>query len=547
MGKTHIQAEPGPSLLTLPGMRRGIPAQIFQPTRTGTPRILGLDCDACSLHGAPVATLTDWQALLDRGQLADVRGAFTLAWVDATGALRLARDGAGERSLYYAPGAHGLAFASSLAELLALGVVPRALDAHAFANYLSTAYVPGRATLVRGVHALLPGEVARYDAEGLSRKPFRQLPAELSDDGEAALTRALRAALETAMLRRLPEPSLPVGAFLSGGLDSSLVVALARRLHPAPVHTYSIHFGDGHANELAHSSLVAAHCGTRHTVVELPAQTVLHHFDDTIALLDEPNGDPLTVPNALLFREASRAVGIVLNGEGGDPCFGGPKNLPMLLAELYPAYGEAHSREASFLRSHLKCYDDLDIMLSPRAKAALADAGPDPTFSDGLADSRHVDLIGRLQAMNILLKGAHHILTKVDALSRPFGMQPRSPLFDRDVVDLSMRIPSPLKLHGSIEKYILKQAVRELLPASIIERPKSGMLVPVESWFKGPMLPQARARLLDGLRPFDLFDRGYLERLLAGRLGGLRPRHGVKIWLLLTLESWLRQRDIKVM
>lgn len=551
MAETHIQAVPGPSLLEARGACRGIVAQVFRPTGMGTPRILGLDCDACSLRGTPVATAADWQGLLDRGQLADVRGAFTLAWVDATGALHLARDGAGERSLYYALGSKGVAFASSLRDLLALNAMPRALDAQALANYLSTAYVPGRATLVRDVHALLPGEIVRFDDPKQSREPSRrmfwQLPAELSADSEEALTRALRAALETATARRLLDPSQPVGAFLSGGLDSSLVVALARRLHAAPVHTYSVHFGEGHANELAHSSRVAQHCGTQHTVVELTPQAVLHHFDETVALLDEPNGDPLTVPNALLFREAAHHVDVVLNGEGGDPCFGGPKNLPMLLAELYPAYGAAHSREASFLRSHLKCYDDLDVMLSPRAKAALAEAGPDLAFAQGLGDTRHADLVGRLQAMNILLKGAHHILPKVDALSRPFGIQPRGPLFDRDVVALSMRIPSPLKLHGSIEKYILKQAVRDLLPASILERPKSGMLVPVESWFKGPLLPAARARLLDGLRPFDLFDRNYLERLLAGRLGGLRPRHGVKIWLLLTLESWLRQRDIKVL
>ena len=129
-------------------------------------------------------------------------------------------------------------------------------------------------------------------------------------------------------------PGEPVGAFLSGGLDSSLVVALARQQHDGPVRTYSVSFGDGYANELPFSSLVAAHCQTDHRVVELAPAVVLHHLDETIGLLNEPIGDPLTVPNALLFREAAAEVGVVLNGEGGDPCFGGPKNLPMVLAEL---------------------------------------------------------------------------------------------------------------------------------------------------------------------------------------------------------------------
>ncbi|HZO25106.1 MAG TPA: asparagine synthase-related protein, partial [Chloroflexota bacterium] len=121
-----------------------------------------------------------------------------------------------------------------------------------------------------------------------------------------------------------------------------------------------------------------------------------------------------------------------------------------------------------------------------------------------------------------------------------FGVVPRAPLFDRAVVELAVSAPPQLRLRGSVEKFLLKQAVRDLLPLSIVERPKSGMLVPVEAWFRGPLLATARERLLDGLGPYHLFERAYLERLLAGRLGGVRPRIGQKIWLLVTLEAWLR-------
>jgi asparagine synthase (glutamine-hydrolysing) len=155
-------------------------------------------------------------------------------------------------------------------------------------------------------------------------------------------------------------------------------------------------------------------------------------------------------------------------------------------------------------------------------------------------DHRYQTLVTQLQAVNVAFKGGHHILAKVDALAAPFGCLPRSPLFDRDVVETAFAIPSGLKLHGSIEKYLLKRAVADLLPQAIVDRPKSGMLVPVEGWFQGPLLPQARERLLDGLLPWGLFQRAYLEKLLDGKLGGLRPRRGVKIWLLLTLEAWLR-------
>jgi len=179
--------------------------------------------------------------------------------------------------------------------------------------------------------------------------------------------------------------------------------------------------------------------------------------------------------------------------------------------------------------------------LSSSALDALAAAPLEAWLAPMLGDPRWPDYVSRLQAMNIALKGAHHILPKVDALSRLFGVLPRSPLFDRAVVAHSLRLPPRLKLNGAIEKHLLKEAVRDLLPEAIISRPKSGMLVPVEGWFRGALLPAARERILDGLAPYGIFQRDYLEQLLAGRLGGLRPRHGAKIWLLVTLEAWLRK------
>jgi asparagine synthase (glutamine-hydrolysing) len=520
------------------------PSRSTDPTAQPTSDIAA-DFDACTLDDQPVTTTQGWRAVIATGRLADVRGAFALAWTDTNGTLHLARDGVGERSLLYSLMDGALVYASTMADLLAERGMSRRIDIAALASYLATAYVPGRATLIEGVFALQPGEHITFSATGLERSAFWQLPAPPpSQKSQGDLTRQLRAALETAVRRRLPLPGQPVSAFLSGGLDSSLVVALAGRLHDAPVRTYSVFFGAQYTNELEHSSLVAHHCGTIHTTLELTPAAVLHHLDDAIGLLNDPIGDPLTVPNALLFREAARHGRVVLNGEGGDPCFGGPKNLPMLLAELYPDYAEPTTREGHFLRAHLKCYDDLPDMLSATAKDALASAPQDGSLARQLTDPRYPDFVARLQAMNITLKGGHHILPKVDAMSAAFGMLPRSPLFDRDIVEVSLTLPSRLKLNGSTEKYLLKEAVRDLLPSSILDRPKSGMLVPVEGWFQGPLLPAAKERLLDGLASYDLFQRAYLERLLAGKLGGLRPRHGAKIWLLLTLESWLRKLQV---
>jgi len=563
-----VRAAPGPSFgtaaCTRPVGRIGgvwrVPEPTATPARLALVHALGpaarvlaqcdrlvADHDTCRGPEGWVATSEGWAAVLSAGRLGAVEGAFALAWVQPDGSLLLARDALGERTAFYAVLPEGgVAFASTLRALLATGLVPPVLNIPAVAAYLSYAYVPGRETLVAGVQELLPGEVVRFGPEGGAPAGDRHwaLPAEPEgEEDEDTLRLRLRARLEEAVRRRLP-PGEPVGAFLSGGLDSSLVVALARGLHDAPLRTYSVSFGDDYPNELAFSSMVAGHCGTEHTIVELSPAAVLHHLDDAIGLLNDPIGDPLTVPNALLFREAGAATGVVLNGEGGDPCFGGPKNLPMLLAELLgDGANEAAdplARERSYLRAHQKCYDDLPSMLSARVREALAEDPLEPRLTPHFADPRWSRFVTKLMALNVAVKGAHHILGKVDAVSAPFGIRPRSPLFDRGVVETAFEIPPSLKLRGSVEKYLLKQAVADLLPRPILDRPKSGMLVPVEGWFQGPLLPQAKERLLDGLAPWDLVERPWIERLLSGRLPGLRPRRGAKIWLLVTLESWLR-------
>ncbi len=508
------------------------------------------DWDACWWQDRPVQQLSQWSSLVAEARLAEVNGAFALAW-RSEGQLHLTRDPIGERTLYYAQVPGGWIFASTLQALLASGLVARQLHPLGVAAYLSYAYIPGEETLVAGVREVLPGEIVHLPLGGgtARRERYWSLPPEpdadapLSPEREEALRLRLRAELEGAVSRRLP-PGEKVGAFLSGGLDSSLVVALARRLHDQEVLTWSVSFGPEYRNELPFSSLVAEHCRTRHHIVELSPEVILRHLDETIALHSDPIGDPLTVPNALLFREAGAHVDVVLNGEGGDPCFGGPKNLPMLLAELYGDMAiqdeEPLARERSYLRAHQKCFDDFNQALSPKLRQALAAQPLEASLAPLFADPRWKTFVGRLMALNLSLKGAHHILHKVDEVSAPFGVLPRAPLFDRRVVEVAFELPPQLKLKGSVEKYLLKRAVEDLLPREIVHRPKSGMLVPVEGWFQGPLLPEARSRLLDGLTRWELFDRAWLERLLSGKLGGLRPRHGVKIWLLITLEAWLR-------
>jgi asparagine synthase (glutamine-hydrolysing) len=496
--------------------------------------------DACTIGGEPVR---EWGTVLSAGRLADVEGAFAVAWTDASGALHLARDAVGERSLFYVRDGGRIAFASTVRALVASGATPARVNRGALPAYLSYGYVPGRDTLVEGVCELRPGEHVTFARGRRTSERFWTLPGDdaepRADDEYCA---ELRGLVETAVARRLPDEG-PLAATLSGGIDSSIVVALAQKLYPGPFTAYSLSFGAKLPDEIPFASLLARHCGVDHQVVELTPRAVMDRFDSTLGALSTPIGEPLTVANALLFETIAPQSPVVLNGEGGDPCFGGPKNVPMLLREVYGPQrngATAGYRERAYLSAHRKCFDELERLVAPDVADHVRAHPLEHDVRPHLTDERWSTLVNRLTAVNVAFKGGHHILPKVDHLSRAGGTLGRSPLFDRAVVEAALRMPADLKLRGVVEKHVLKRAFGDLLPREIVERPKSGMRVPVEAWLEGRRFERfARERILDGLQPYDLFQRAYLEELVRPR-GAAMPRRGVKIWLLLSLEAWLR-------
>lgn len=460
-------------------------------------------------------------------------------WIPAEGRLWLLRDGAGARTLYWTGDAsRGWSFASSPRPLRRAGGVSGEVDLVALRDYLTAAFVPGERTMWRGVAELRPGTAMSLPDGGAH--VFWE-PVERIEDPDAPLeahAARLRGLIDDAVRVRLPSAG-PVGVYLSGGVDSSLVTALAGRMAPGPVHTFSLHFGGSYANELAWSSRVARHCGTEHHVLEFPASVIQKHLPESLAALDDPIGDPLTTPNLLLGRAAAKVTGTILNGEGGDPSFGGPKNTPMLLHALY---GGADDLTAAYLRSFGKCWDDLPSLLSADARAALRDAPPAGWwFAPRLVDGGMRHFLNRLLDVNVRFKGADHILTKVANLTAANGLLGRSPLADRRVIDASFAIPPEHKLAGTVEKAVLKAAVADLLPADVVHRPKSGMLVPVQAWFQDELRPYARAMLLAR----DARTRPYFDpRTVKAWLDTPKtPRRGVKLWLLLTMEVWLRATE----
>jgi asparagine synthase (glutamine-hydrolysing) len=474
-------------------------------------------------------------------------GMFALAILDGDD-LVLVRDHVGTRTLFYARSGNHWAASASLRALRAWPRLNARLNLNAVRAFLTFAYLPGSETLIDGVSEMLPGRCLRLCANGACHEEVFWEPREAEWDETVpaeAYARRLRDLLEQAVTARLPAGQ-PVGVFLSGGIDSSLVTALAARLHDQPVRTYAINFGREFPNELAYSGLVAAHCGTAHTVLTFDGKTIADHLAETVALLDCPVGDPLTTPNLLLARAAARdGLSVILNGEGGDPVFGGPKNQPMLAFEFHRDDLNPTARASAYLRSYQKCYDQLDHLLTVDARNALRDAPPlERHVQPYLESPRMTSYLNRLLYTNLRTKGAHHILPKVERMTAASGVEGRSPLFAFPLVDAAFALPPALKLRGVQEKWILKQAVRDLLPPTILQRPKSGMLMPVQYWLHGPLRdlandlllgPQARAR---GLFREQVVRDWMQHRDLVWR------RHGQFIWLLLTLELWLRAFDL---
>ncbi|HYW18353.1 MAG TPA: asparagine synthase-related protein [Nodularia sp. (in: cyanobacteria)] len=461
-------------------------------------------------------------------------GMFALVvWDREKQVLQLIRDRIGSRTLYYTTTGGVRWIAPQLRTLSPYRSSD--LDLVALRDYLCCAFVPGERTLWQDVRELRPGTVLQFPHEKV--QAYWQLQEQITAIDQPLVWHGdrLRELLDQVIQEYLPPQNEPVGVFLSGGLDSSAITALAAKFHHSPVHTFSIHFGSESPNELEFSNLVATHCQTQHHILEITFADMWERLPETMAYLDDPIGDPLTIPNLLLGRLARESVQVVLNGEGGDPCFGGPKNQPMLINSLYNSVTNQDSLQA-YLISFQKCVADLPQLLKPEVLTAIETAPW--VFEEDLYSQ--TSYLNRLMAMNIKFKGADQILTKVSNLTQAADLQGRSPLFDQRVVDLSMNIPPEYKLSGVEEKAVLKQAIADILPESIINRPKSGMMVPVQLGFRKYWQKQAKKLLLNrnaAIAPY--FDQLLIRNWLNYE-GDTWSRYGVKLWLLVSLEIWLQ-------
>lgn len=489
-----------------------------------------------------LAILADLWSLKGEKILDEVQGGYAfLVSCEFGQTLQIVRDPIGVKSIYIARQDSKFFIANTLRKAAA-SLVSKEIDLMALRDYLCCSFVPGNQTMFKNVRELRPGEIITLP-EYRSRFfwSVKEDYLELENESLDWHAERLRRLLEEVVTEYLPANE-DVGCYLSGGVDSSSIAALAKvleqNLSGNQVHCYSIHFGTECPNELEFSTMMATHCGASHDIIEITQDKLWDLHRESISLLDDPIGDPLTVPNLILARKAKQVTPVILNGEGGDPCFGGPKNQPMMLASLYGEAMPSHSQiEDAYLASFQKCKSDLPRLLKPKVWNEVKEKSS--VFADDLGSAGHY--VNKLLLINTKFKGADQILSKVHSISSATGIEGRSPFFDRRIVEASLTIPPQYKLKGAQEKAVLKRALQDLLPEPILNRPKSGMMVPVQLFFRKYWQKQARDLLLSRNSCISEFLNTSLISDWLDYKDDLWGRYGVKLWLVCALELWLKE------
>jgi asparagine synthase (glutamine-hydrolysing) len=499
-----------------------------------------------------------------------LRGMFGIAlWDSRNATLLLARDRVGIKPLHYAVAGSRLYFGSEIKSILAAHDIETALDFHALDHYLSFLYTPSDTSIFAGIKKLPPGHLLRWQNGALEIRRYWELPAEEQTPcSEEEAVEALRAVLTDAVRSHLMS-EVPLGAFLSGGVDSSLVVGLMAQASSRPVRTFSIGFDDPRYDELEHARVVARHFGTEHHefIVKPDALAII---DDLISHFDEPFGDSSAIPTWYVSEMARRHVTVVLSGDGGDELFGGyerysphpriaafdrwsPPATRRVASLVWPMLPHG-VRGKNFLRRAARdergrYLDQIGYFQRDEKEALLtADVRRRIEGTDAEARlARHFDRLGHLpwngQMMHFDFETylPEDILTKVDRMSMAHSIESRVPLLDNNVVDFAARLPANLKIKNGRKKHILKEAAAGLLPDGILARRKQGFAVPVGGWFRSDL----REFFSDVLLSRDARQRGYfesrfVERLVREHVTGRRD-HTLRLWGLVVFELWHRE------
>jgi asparagine synthase (glutamine-hydrolysing) len=505
-----------------------------------------------------------------------LRGMFAFALWDRTKRrLLLARDRLGIKPLYYYRDGEKLIFGSEIKAILAHPGVGRTLDVGALESYLAFGMVPGERSIFQNIRKLPPAHVLTVQAGSLDALPRRYWQLRLEPDHHTSAEEwheAVRAKVDEAVRSHLIA-DVPLGAFLSGGLDSSAVVACGVGASAGPLQTFSIGFTEEAFSELPYAREVAGRFGTRHTE-EVVTPDAVSLLDDLTYYYDEPFADSSAIPTFLVSKLASRRVKVALSGDGGDEAFGGysryahdlkeaalrrrlpawfrrlalgplgrlwpkadwlprPLRAKTLLTNLSLDGGSAYANTLAVCRPPLR-----RRLLARDLAASLNGHQPEEVIRAGYAVAPLEDPLGGMIAADVAIVLPDDFLVKVDRASMAHGLEVRPPLLDHELLELAARVPSRWKVNNGQTKWVFKQAFRHRLPGVAVDRPKHGFEMPVDAWLRGPLRGRFEDSVLrPGTRIGDLIDIDTAQRLYRSHLRGA-GRHGGTLWALLVLARW---------
>lgn len=521
-----------------------------------------------------------WQAW-GEGCVERLRGMFAFAiWDRAQQTLFIARDRLGVKPLFYCQLSNGhFIFSSELKALKQHPLLPRTIDPTAIEDYFGFGYIPDPKTIYQGVYKLEPGYCLTITTGQQSWQPRQYWDVRFEATRQAGITEAgeelierLRQAVKIRMVA-----DVPLGAFLSGGVDSSAVVAMMAGLSSDPVNTCSISFGDPTFNESAFAAQVAERYHTLHRVEQVDPDD-FSLIDQLSGLYDEPYADSSALPTYRVCELAKKQVTVVLSGDGGDESLAGYSRyrwhvkedrfrqclpdflrIPLFsaLAGVYPQwsflpkYLRAKSTLASIGRDSMAGYFHSIALMPNEMRGNL--------FSNQLKQQlqgyqaievfkrykTHApkDPLSMVQYLDLKTYLPGDILTKVDRASMAHALEVRVPLLDHKLVEWMATLPPDLKLNGREGKFVFKKSLESYLPNDILYRPKMGFAVPLGSWFKGPLKQRVQESLLgDTLKQTGWFNHGFLEYMVTQHQTGLHD-YSAPIWSLLMFEAFLRNNQ----
>ena len=497
------------------------------------------------------------------GLARELRGMFGFAiWDDRRRRLLIARDRLGIKPLYYWPTRDGVAFASELRALVTLPEFPRALDPDAVVDYMAVGYVPEPRTIFAGVHKLPPGHLLEWTREGGVRIERYWSPAVAENTRiteQEAIEETRRLLDESVRIHLLSE--VPLGAFLSGGIDSSGVVATMARLSDRAVRTFSIGFAEREFDESRHAAEVAGVLGTEHTqLVVRPDAELL--FEQVARALDEPFGDPSALPTFLVSYLARRDVTVALSGDGGDELFGGytryfelngARSLPLLARSVlrnvalrlpHATYGR--NRLLALGRTMRGRYAGTVALPLREAEGGLLRedvamrAVPfDETLDRWFTNDSARDFMTQLMMVDVQSYLPGDILTKVDRMSMAHSLEARVPLLDHEIAEFALSLPPSLKFRDGVGKWVLRRALGDRVPDGVFRRPKQGFDVPLRDWFRGPLAHRLDALSDRSSAVYDFVEPRAVERVVQEHRVGRRD-HARTIWRLVMFDQWSR-------